>query len=954
MNEISAQLRNIISLEAETLHGHTKIKPFETDQQAIDSLLSFLEQEEEAIDEEHKKPFVTDIYENDLRAFTDQVIIILIPLHSQLEKYENYKCLLRQRHIAFSFYHIVNWNNYTAFSLAQIREFDNDIKTLYLGLVDFYYAFYGSFHDNEEAIELMCKYYPEKIEFTEEERDKIAAALYSHISNAGTPLDRGFAFNGITLIEKYIDKLHQGIVEKMLMKYTINQIVLKDVYRKQIHTVIKNCSAKDEDRRKMKIHFLDLVLMIDRLSPIIFERYRKKYNNIKSINDYDERDMTNGTVDISCEPRFYWDIGLNKNAILYLEQRNDKKEILEIIFDKAYIVYIPENKKFKIKCDIDNWRLNEYWDKEYINELRKFIGETFLGNHMTFSMVYLDKYRGLKKQVINFDHRYTYNSQEKKIESSKEDASKINHFYGEKVESLTCIVGKNGTGKTSIIDFIRETFFKMLIWISKEQINCECGIVDNSNEKIKYILDKSTDFLVIFNIDGKSYLLSNIEGIDFNKIIPFSKDTVIDYVNFCKVVYFSNMIRNDQLSYLNYESVRSNQTEKFVLQLLSDFIFVDYSENSVCMEQLVRMEQTVSARLKSESPEDSLDYELFYKLVFLKNIARKEIEKLLGIASNKEMIIRSEYLIGNVPIIKEFRFTLDTLQKDEEVFKSAMEMLVSQRATLGHFSSGQYAKLSFLAKLYWFLNGSKELLKYDNEKYKNAFSNKDVLIKDGGALIFIDEGELYYHPEWQRRYIKELLELVNSIKGNSNIQIVISSNSPFMLSDVLQEDIIYLTENEIEENIKEDIKEDMNTHDLTLGQNIHTLLKKNFFMDFTIGEYARQLIDNIITLLVLQSSDKSKERTLDENEIKKLEKIFQNYFSEEIDMYDALKIIIEQIGEPVYRNKLLELLENSKYAQQREEILHLKMKREQKQKELEELNAKIESLEGRNGDDKIR
>lgn len=43
-----------------------------------------------------------------------------------------------------------------------------------------------------------------------------------------------------------------------------------------------------------------------------------------------------------------------------------------------------------------------------------------------------------------------------------ETENKIPDFYGKEVYSLSCIVGKNGTGKTSIVDFLRETFFKLI------------------------------------------------------------------------------------------------------------------------------------------------------------------------------------------------------------------------------------------------------------------------------------------------------------------------------------------------------------------------------------------------------------------------------------------------------------------------------------------------------------
>lgn len=254
------------------------------------------------------------------------------------------------------------------------------------------------------------------------------------------------------------------------------------------------------------------------------------------------------------------------------------------------------------------------------------------------------------------------------------------------------------------------------------------------------------------------------------------------------MVYFSNMVRNDQLINIEYVSDLSYQSKKLLYDSLSNHMWVDYSEKTACMKK------SLSIKQKSGSVEEFYDYNLLYELIFLKYYERNKIIKLLDIEPNKRFFIRNK-------LFTSF-FTLETLQDIECVFESVMRTLSIQGTTLGDFSSGQYVKLSFMSKLYWFLNGAKKLAKYNNRQYRQElFSDKEVLPKGGGAIIFIDEGELYYHPEWQRRYIEELLELVNSIEGDSKIQIIISTNSPFMLSDVLQEDIVYLGEREIRKDM---------------------------------------------------------------------------------------------------------------------------------------------------------
>ena len=83
----------------------------------------------------------------------------------------------------------------------------------------------------------------------------------------------------------------------------------------------------------------------------------------------------------------------------------------------------------------------------------------------------------------------------------------------------------------------------------------------------------------------------------------------------------------------------------------------------------------------------------------------------------------------------------------------------------------------------------------------------------------------------------------------------------------------------------------------TLGQNIHKLLKKNFFMDYTIGEYSRKLLETIISQLTNEKNTKS-EDSVD----------IYHYFDDTQDKYRMIGFLIQQIGEPIYRDKLEKML----------------------------------------------
>ena len=126
------------------------------------------------------------------------------------------------------------------------------------------------------------------------------------------------------------------------------------------------------------------------------------------------------------------------------------------------------------------------------------------------------------------------------------------HFYGKKVYSLTCLVGKNGTGKTSIVDFLRETFFGML-YIIKKNGGLERGCIDKKNYEKYGILDEGAEFVVVFHINDNSYYITNMSGVSANDVNPLTNEFVININSIGKVGYFSNMLRADQIQLYDYD-----------------------------------------------------------------------------------------------------------------------------------------------------------------------------------------------------------------------------------------------------------------------------------------------------------------------------------------------------------------------------------------------------------------
>ena len=225
------------------------------------------------------------------------------------------------------------------------------------------------------------------------------------------------------------------------------------------------------------------------------------------------------------------------------------------------------------------------------------------------------------------------------------------------------------------------------------------------------------------------------------------------------------------------------------------------------------------------------------------------------------------------------------------------------------FSTGQQVMIAYIGLIYRFMNKAQK-------SRKNSFT------------IIIDEVETSLHPNWQAKFFNFLIEILKTSEMANNfktINIIISSHSPFVLSDIPKENVIFLEKykeedyNELKDNIQKVGNCKNKTHKVnierTFGANIHTLLSDGFFMsDGLMGEFAKNKITEILEFLN------------DKEELKTIKK-------------EQIKPIIESIGEDFLRNKLLDLYRNKFIKDEKEKEKDiLKDKIEELQKQFDELN----------------
>lgn len=119
----------------------------------------------------------------------------------------------------------------------------------------------------------------------------------------------------------------------------------------------------------------------------------------------------------------------------------------------------------------------------------------------------------------------------------------------------------------------------------------------------------------------------------------------------------------------------------------------------------------------------------------------------------------------------------------------------------------------------------------------NKTSEKKRLAYKYVNLIF-DEIEICFHPEYQRKMVNTLLQMLTARKMNIDcaINIILVTHSPFILSDIPASNILFL----------KDGKQDNSKKRISFAQNIGEMMYDSFFMEKTIGDFAESKLKELI------------------------------------------------------------------------------------------------------------
>lgn len=367
-----------------------------------------------------------------------------------------------------------------------------------------------------------------------------------------------------------------------------------------------------------------------------------------------------------------------------------------------------------------------------------------------------------------------------------------------------------------------------------------------------------------FELDSrnKSSLKKQNQLENFNEIINYVTNNLsitaheIDgYSHYCRRLLINAFLG----IILDFLSIPISEIEKYQ---------TEFSESVLkhCHAHIKSIRDIISKSLSSlQDIEISLpdDYE-----EKLENLLK--LEKLLLNKKNLEV----EYTYDNlVRSYKGLQFNISDNKIEEfRTFYSTYNCTYILRPYLNFewrsISSGEKALLNMYSRFYALTN---------SQKFGGGL-NKNL-------IILLDEPDVFLHPQWQKNLLKLILDFFTVVFAKTsdritrNIQIIFTTNSPIPASDLLSSNTIFLKR----ENQNTIVKDSLTDQRQTFAANIHTLFSDSFFIENgLIGDFAAEKINTII------------------RQLNRLEKLSPND-------REIMRKTIMQIGEPVIKNKLIQM-----------------------------------------------
>ncbi|WP_247906414.1 AAA family ATPase [Streptococcus anginosus] len=537
-----------------------------------------------------------------------------------------------------------------------------------------------------------------------------------------------------------------------------------------------------------------------------------------------------------------------------------------------------------------------------------------------------------KEQIFNFSDEYKvdFNFEKNELKIDK-NPDHIENFYGKSIYNIAPIVGINGTGKTTVLNLIgtylpdkyeqdpdnRYLFLfklgkkedKVIFKISSTNLYVSAlseyseltfykkkdGSFDRAPEC--YNGDKNILYVNLQSKGGgtigyRTTLNQEVLAMFIHSYLWLSDRKIISSVLSCSLEIdpyglkdYSNSIPRgiNAIGFLIYKSIHNifYEEDEFIKKLLSESLL------SKCEKYL---------------KEDVFDYEksgFNLLLDIVKELDQNEVKEKDNKLKDGTGKVRKEYVESIIAIVKIFKkirengslidndsssILLKYSNNNRRLFEDLNDRLLQYTKSKGPMRdlcydlNKSFNNYNLLKETpdYHMSTGEGNLIEIFSQLYTYLYMHEE---SSGDIILLVDELETGMHLEWSRRLIKILIDNLSEIledegKGRK-IQLIFTTHSPYMLSDIKLGNVIMIEKNQETGYSEGKVLQN------TFAKNIQEIMKENL-IDNIYGDFALAKINSMIDRL---NGEEKQEGNEDEKLLKE----------------------IYLISEPILRNKLLEM-----------------------------------------------